>query len=255
VNSIWNANSSPFFGLAWDSQSSLQHAILVEGKREGERERVMHTGLTGAKVEIPPHHLPGILSGVEGQTSPIVVIAQCGGGSGRGYPHNLRVALALEKAGFRILLVDLLTAMEAHNPDMAFDIPVLSDRLNDAVEWLRSHPETASSPLGLFGSGASTAAALNVAAARRDAIRALVSRSGRPDLSDALAEVEAPTLCIVGQLDPLLIEINGLALPEMNCVKQLVIVPGAAHLFEEPGTMDIVVDEARAWFTRHLLGS
>jgi putative phosphoribosyl transferase len=215
----------------------------------------MHTGLAGAKVEIPPHRLLGILLGEKGQTGPIVVIAQCGRAASRSRPHNAFVAMALEKAGFRILLVELLTTAETHKPDMAFDIPVLSDRLNDAVEWLRSHPETADSPLGLFGSGASAAAALNVAAARRDAIRAVIARGGRPDLSDALAEVEAPTLCIVGQLDPLLVEINGLALPEMNCVKQLVIVPGATHSFEEPGTMDVVVDETRTWFANHLGGS
>lgn len=212
----------------------------------------MHTGLSGASVEIPPHRLVGALSGRDG---PIVVIAQSGGAANRSRSHNALVALALEKAGFRILLVELLTAAEAHEPELAFDIPVLSDHLNDAVEWLRSHPETANSPLGLYGSGANAAAALNVAAARRDAIGAVVSRGGRPDLSDALAEVEAPTLCIVGQLDPLLVEINGLALPEMNCVKQLVIIPGAAHSFEEPGAMEVVVDETQAWFARHLLGS
>jgi putative phosphoribosyl transferase len=215
----------------------------------------MHTGLPGAKVEIPPHRLSGVFSGTEGQTGPIVVVAQCGGAASRSRPHNVLVAMALEKAGFRVLLVELLTAVETHKPDMAFDIPVLSDRLNDVVEWLRSHPETASSPLGLFGVGAGAAAALNVAAARRDAIGAIVSRGGRPDLSDALAEVEAPTLCIVGQHDSLLIEITELALPEINCAKQLVIVPGAAHSFEEPGSMDAVVNETRTWFAQHLGGT
>lgn len=213
----------------------------------------MNTGHTGAKVEIPPHSLPGQLSGPGAPDSPIIVFAH-GSGSSRLSPRNQHVAQALNEAGFRTLLFDLLTPAEAQRQDKTFDIPLLSERLNDAVEWLRSHPETGGSPLGLFGASTGAAAALNVAATRPQAIGAVVSRGGRPDLSDSLAEVAAPTLLIVGGLDSPVLEINELALAEMRCVKQLTVVPGATHLFEEPGTMEDVVEEAKAWFRRHLTG-
>jgi putative phosphoribosyl transferase len=202
-------------------------------------------------VEIPPLGLPGQLAGPANAAAPIVVFAH-GSGSGRLSPRNVHVAQALNAAGFQTLLFDLLTSGESQSRDRVFDIPLLSERLNDAVEWLRSHPDTARSPLGLFGASTGAAAALNVAANRPDAIGAVVSRGGRPDLSETLSEVKAPTLLIVGGLDALVIEINRLALAELDCVKQLAIIPGATHLFEEPGTLDAVVDEARRWFASHL---
>lgn len=214
----------------------------------------MSANSAGKTVYIPPLRLQGQLAGPEAAAAPVVVFAH-GSGSSRFSPRNTHVARALNRAGFRTLLFDLLTPLEAHDRDRVFDIPLLSERLNSAVEWLRSHPETSASPLGLFGASTGAAAALNVAASRVEAVGAVVSRGGRPDLAEDLPLVKAPTLLIVGGFDLPVIEINRLALAELTCPKQLSIIPGATHLFEEPGTLDAVVEEAAAWFSRHLLSA
>jgi len=180
-----------------------------------------------------------------------------GSGSSRHSPRNKQVADTLIEAGLGTLLVDLLTpaeeAVDRVTAQHRFDIVLLARRLVAAVDWLR---QTAAPELsvGLFGASTGAAAALVAAAERPDDVRAVVSRGGRPDLAGpALARVRAPTLLIVGGRDPQVLELNRLALEALGAVeKQLVIVPGATHLFEEPGALDEVARLAADWFTRHL---
>lgn len=201
-------------------------------------------------VEILPRKLPGLLAVPEGATG-IVVFAH-GSGSSRLSPRNQHVAHGLNEAGVATLLFDLLLPEEAEDRRNVFDIPLLATRLEEALNWL-GDGALASLAIGLFGASTGAAAALIAAARRPDTVTAVVSRGGRPDLAGAwLARVKAPTLLIVGGYDDVVIELNEGALAELRCEKRLEIVPRATHLFEEPGTLDAVIELATAWFVRFL---
>lgn len=207
--------------------------------------------LSAEDIEIPPRGLAGALS-VPDRAKGLVVFAH-GSGSSRLSPRNRHVARALNEARLATLLFDLLLPEEAEERHNVFDIPLLAGRLEEAIDWVRQHPGTATLAMGLFGASTGAAAALTAAARRPADVSAVVSRGGRPDLAGrALAEVRAPTLLIVGELDDVVIELNERALAQMTCVKQLDIVPHATHLFEETGTLDVVVELATAWFDQWL---
>jgi putative phosphoribosyl transferase len=181
-----------------------------------------------------------------------VVLFAHGSGSSRLSPRNQFVAEALRDARIGTLLFDLLTESEAADRDNVFDIDFLAHRLTDATRWLRQRREGTDHPLGYFGASTGAAAAL-VAAGEDPAVRAVVSRGGRPDLAlRHLPEVKAPTLLIVGGNDYGVIELNQQAYRALRCEKSLKIVPGATHLFEEPGTLEQVAELAIDWFKRHL---
>ena len=178
-----------------------------------------------------------------------------GSGSGRRSPRNRYVAGALRRNGLATLLLDLLTPEEDRDPENRFDIPLLTERLAFAVRFLAAAPGTRGLPIGLFGASTGAASALRVAAAMPLAVRAVVSRGGRPDLAGAatLERVRAPTLLIVGARDYGVIELNEQARDALrNCTRELVLVPGATHLFEEPGALQEVARLAAGWFGRHL---
>jgi dienelactone hydrolase len=201
-------------------------------------------------IEILPRRLPGMLTVPEGAAG-IVVFAH-GSGSSRLSPRNQQVARGINKAGLATLLFDLLLPEEADDRRNVFDIPLLAGRLEEALDWLGGGPLGELS-IGLFGASTGAAAALIAAARRPDDVAAVVSRGGRPDLATgALSLVKAPTLLIVGGYDDIVIELNERAFAALTCEKRLEIVPGATHLFEEPGTLDTVIDLATAWFVRFL---
>ncbi|MFI5895140.1 dienelactone hydrolase family protein [Actinoplanes sp. NPDC051513] len=186
----------------------------------------------------------------------IVVFAH-GTGSSRHSPRNRLVAAELNRRSLGTLLVDLLTHAEevgdARTRDLRFDIGLLADRLSGLVGWLGDNPETSSLPVGLFGASTGAAAALVAAAAHPERVAAVVSRGGRPDLAGpALIQVDAPTLLIVGERDVPVVELNEQARNAMTVSAELRIVPGATHLFEEPGALEIVAEEAGTWFATHL---
>jgi putative phosphoribosyl transferase len=181
-----------------------------------------------------------------------VVLFAHGSGSGRFSPRNNQVAAGLRDAGIGTLLLDLLTPEEDATYRNRFDIEVLAARLHAAASWLGTEPLTAPLPLGLFGASTGAAAALRVAADSGTGIAAVVSRGGRPDLAGAaLAQVIAPTLLIVGGEDGVVVDLNRQAYAALACDKALEIVPGATHLFEEPGALEQVADLACRWFVRH----
>jgi dienelactone hydrolase len=181
-----------------------------------------------------------------------LVIFAHGSGSSRFSPRNTHVAHELEVRGLGTLLLDLLTEREAYDRRNVFDIPLLAGRMVEAVRFARSDPELCSLPIGLFGASTGAAAALVAAAQLPQEVAAVVSRGGRPDLADtALKQVRAATLLIVGGADYGVIELNRDAFDVLTCEKRLEIVPGATHLFEEPGTLDKVVDLAAQWFNTH----
>jgi putative phosphoribosyl transferase len=181
-----------------------------------------------------------------------VVVFAHGAGSGRLSPRNRAVAEALRQRGQATLLMDLLTPEEELDRTNVFDVDLLAARLGAATEELGAMEETAARPVAYFGASTGAAAAL-VAAAERPATAAVVSRGGRPDLAaDRLSEVRAPTLLIVGGEDPEVLVMNKDALDRLTCEKELVVVPGAGHLFEEPGALDRVAQLAGAWFARYL---
>lgn len=192
--------------------------------------------------------------GVPADANGLVIFAH-GSGSGRTSPRNGYVATRLREAGIATLLLDLLTPEEEHDRRNVFDIALLARRLRTALDWAATAPATAALRPCYFGASTGAGAAL-LAAAGDDRIAAVVSRGGRPDLAGgrALAEVRAPTLLIVGGLDRVVIDLNRAAADAMRCERSLVIVPGASHLFEEPGTLDRVVEHARDWFLAHLPG-
>jgi putative phosphoribosyl transferase len=182
-----------------------------------------------------------------------VVLFAHGSGSGRFSPRNGYVARVLQEGGVSTLLLDLLTEEEASDRALVFDIDLLTQRVLDATEWLRGEASTKSLPIGYFGASTGASAALRAAAQERTRIVAVVSRGGRPDLAtDALRQVQAPTLLIVGGDDEPVVEMNRQAYSLLNSEKQLVIVPGATHLFEEPGALEEVASLARDWFLRHM---
>ena len=182
----------------------------------------------------------------------IVVFAH-GSGSSRHSPRNRDVAAALNGAGLATLLIDLLTVVEERQRANVFDIELLAQRLTAASAWVRADPELAGLALGYFGASTGAGAALWAAADLGEQVGAVVSRGGRPDLAaPRLGEVRAPTLLIVGGRDRVVIELNEQALAQLRCEAELEIVPGATHLFEEPGTLERVAQLAIDWFTRHL---
>ncbi|HEY7295881.1 MAG TPA: alpha/beta fold hydrolase [Dehalococcoidia bacterium] len=212
----------------------------------------------GVLIEAGEARLEGELM-LPGAGSGIVAFAH-GSGSSRHSPRNRRVATALNEAGFGTLLFDLLTPAEAavdeRTGEWRFDIALLSRRLTGAVDWLTKEATTQARPIGLFGASTGAAAALLAAAARPDAVAAVVSRGGRPDLAGtALGGVRAPVLLIVGGNDRVVIELNRHAQAELHGEAELQIVPGATHLFEEPGTLEEVIRLAAAWFDRYLHGT
>jgi len=183
-----------------------------------------------------------------------LVIFAHGSGSSRRSPRNRYVAASLHRASFGTVLFDLLTreeqALDEHTGEWRFDIALLADRLCAVTGWLAAEPSLPAWR-GYFGASTGAAAALVAAAALPQAVHAVVSRGGRPDLAGAaLDRVEAPTQLIVGGNDPAVLELNQAALRRLHCVKELVVVPGATHLFEEPGALDTVCAHAATWLER-----
>ena len=189
-----------------------------------------------------------------------IVLFAHGSGSGRHSARNRRVAQQLQQAGIATLLFDLLTAEEEqrdlHTREHRFDIPLLTRRMQDATQWVQQQADLRGVPVGYFGASTGSAAALIAAARLGTRISAIVSRGGRPDLAGpaALAEVKAPTLLIVGGADRAVVGLNEAAYGRLRCARELVVVPGATHLFEEPGALDRVSQAASQWFSRHFAG-
>jgi dienelactone hydrolase len=186
-----------------------------------------------------------------------VVVFAHGSGSSRHSPRNRMVAAQLNRRALGTLLVDLLTrpeeVVDARTRDLRFDIGRLAERLIGLVDWLGEDEATRSLPIGLFGASTGAAAALVAAAGRPGRVQAVVSRGGRPDLAGpALIQVEAPTLMLVGERDIPVVELNEQARNAMTVRAELRVVPGATHLFEEPGALEIVAEEAGTWFATHL---
>jgi putative phosphoribosyl transferase len=193
--------------------------------------------------------LEGALAVPESATG--MVLFAHGSGSSRLSPRNNRVAGALRRAGMATLLFDLLTEREATARANVFDVDFLARRLHAATVWVRRRAGMRSLPMGYFGASTGAAAAL-IAAADDPTIRAIVSRGGRPDLAkNRLGNVKAPTLLIVGGDDLPVLRLNEEAYEQLRCERQMAVVPGASHLFEEPGTLDEVTRLAVAWFSRH----
>ncbi len=193
--------------------------------------------------------LLGLPAGSEG-----AVIFAHGSGSGRFSPRNNFVARHLQRQGLATLLLDLLTEAEADDRRKVFDIDLLADRLLLAKAWLESDQRTRRLRLGYFGASTGAGAALQAAAREPSNIHAVVSRGGRPDLAEPyLPRVTAPTLLIVGGYDFPVIEMNRAAYALLTCEKKLIVIPGATHLFEEPGTLEQVAEEAGNWFLRYLI--
>lgn len=203
------------------------------------------------EVEIGPLRLPGTIN-VPATASGLVIFAH-GSGSSRFSPRNRAVAEALNEQGMATLLFDLLTPDEEQDRANVFDIPLLAERLVDVVRWIDRQPELACLSVGLFGASTGAAAALVAAAKLGPRIGAVVSRGGRPDLAGAaLDEVTAPTLLIVGGHDAGVIDLNEQAFARLTALKSLKIVPGATHLFPEPGAMETVIELAARWFKKQL---
>ncbi len=207
--------------------------------------RLIHIPAGAATIE-------GMLEIPEGALG--LVLFAHGSGSSRHSPRNNSVAGVLRQAGVGTLLMDLLTPEEDRDTTRRFDIALLTQRLMDAARWVVSQPELIKISLGFFGASTGAAAALEAAAILGDEAKAVVSRGGRPDMAspEVLATVTAPTLLLVGGLDDVVIDLNQQAYDQLRCEKKLVIVPGATHLFEEPGTLQEVARQAADWFKRHL---
>lgn len=210
----------------------------------GEKETLVRIPAKGASLE-------GALAIPEGAEG--IVLFAHGSGSSRKSPRNNFVAGVLRKAGLATLLMDLLTAQEDADYETRFDIGLLAERLDLAVRWLGAQEATKGLRTGLFGASTGAAAALVSAAQAGPAIGAVVSRGGRPDLAmDALPKVLSPTLLIVGSMDEPVVELNRKAYAALRCEKKMVIVPGATHLFEEPGTLEEAASLAARWFQERL---
>jgi dienelactone hydrolase len=207
------------------------------------------------RLTLPDAELGGFLTLPEDARG--LVIFAHGSGSSRHSPRNRYVAEILQEAGLGTLLMDLLTrdeeAVDQFTRQFRFDIGLLGDRLTGAIDWLEQRPGTREVPIGLFGASTGAAAALQAAAARPERVRAVVSRGGRPDLAgEALERVRAPALLIVGADDAPVIPLNEAALRRMEAPAEMKLVPGASHLFEEPGTLAAASALARDWFVRYL---
>jgi putative phosphoribosyl transferase len=205
-----------------------------------------------ALIPAGPVRLPGVFAWPR-QPAGMVLFVH-GSGSGRLSPRNAAVARRLRAAGLGTLLFDLLTEPEAADRRNVFDIDLLSERLLAATVWLSSQPEAFGLPLGYFGASTGAAAALKAAVASPVEITAVVSRGGRPDLAgDALPRVRAPTLLLVGSQDQQVLALNQAALARLTCFARLVVIPGASHLFEEPGTLEEAGRLAAAWLLHHFV--
>lgn len=221
--------------------------------RRSSEKKVETDNVDSRDVRIPPRDLPGTLN-IPNNAFALVVFAH-GSGSSRLSPRNVAVADALNRSGMATLLFDLLHPEEepVRNRANVFDISLLSDRLAEAIRWIDGNPSLKKLPIGLFGASTGAAAALVAAAHLGNRIGAVVSRGGRPDMAgDALPNVHAPTLLIVGGADYGVIELNEDAFKRLNYPKTMEIVPGATHLFPEPGAMDKVIALASRWFDHHL---
>jgi putative phosphoribosyl transferase len=231
------------------AQTSDEEVIeLLESARRVQEERPV-------RISAGPVELEGNLSVPEGARG--VVLFAHGSGSGRHSPRNRQVARALREAGLATLLIDLLTPEEEEadlrTGHLRFDIGLLAQRLAGATDWLAQNPDTRDLRIGYFGASTGAGAALVAAADLPEAVGTVVSRGGRPDLAgDALPLVKAPTLLIVGGDDVPVIGMNEEAFAQIPAEKRLEIVPGATHLFEEPGALEEVARLAADWFTRHL---
>jgi len=207
-------------------------------------ERLVHVPADGVTLE-------GALV-IPGGAKGVVLFAH-GSGSSRHSPRNNYVARVLQAGSLGTLLIDLLTEREDATYETRFDIDLLAHRLTVTTEWLREQPATQHLDMGYFGASTGAAAALRAAADVGSRIKAIVSRGGRPDMAEsALDRVQAPTLLIVGGRDDVVIELNQRAFERLRGVKELVIVPGATHLFEEPGALEEVARLAARWFGRYL---
>ncbi len=215
-------------------------------------------GSIGVAIEHAPVHVVVDSVGLEGDLSiptgaKATVLFAHGSGSSRHSPRNRYVADVLNEGGLATLLIDLLTEdeqqVDLQTAHLRFNIPFLAHRLEAIAGWLAGHPDVGDLKLDLFGASTGAAAALVAAADLPQRAGAVVSRGGRPDLAgSALARVEAPTLLIVGGADPVVLDLNRKAMAHMHCEKQLHIIPGAGHLFEEPGALQKVAALARDWF-------
>jgi putative phosphoribosyl transferase len=188
--------------------------------------------------------------------APTVVVFAHGSGSSRHSPRNRRVAAMLQARGLATLLLDLLTTEEERvdlqSGELRFDIDLLAGRVVHAIDWLETQPGTSGLPVGCFGASTGAAGALVAAAERRARVASVVCRGGRPDLAgDALNRVRAPTLLIVGGRDHVVIDLNRRAAAQLTAEHSIEIVPGATHLFEEPGALERVAELAADWFTGH----
>lgn len=204
-------------------------------------------------VEIPAGHrtIHGLLHLTEG-ASGVVVFAH-GSGSGRYSPRNQSVARELQAAGLATLLLDLLEDAEAEDGDNIFNVELMAERLQSVANWLNQQPETVHLPLGYFGASTGAGAALVAAARDPVTVQAIVLQGGRTDLAaDLLDLVQAPTLLIVGGNDNVVLDINQQALGQLRCLMELAVVPGATHLFPEPGALEAVARLAQDWFVRYL---
>lgn len=198
-------------------------------------------------------HIEGMLE-LPNNAQGIVLFAH-GSGSSRHSPRNNYVARILHSGGMGTLLMDLLTPEEDMDDETRFDIPLLTRRLLASTDWLQTQHRLNQLPIGYFGASTGAAAALQAAAAPGNKISAVVSRGGRPDMAgaDALSRVNAPTLLLIGGLDDIVIELNQEAFSHMHCTKHISIIPGASHLFEEPGTLEKVAKLASDWFKHYLI--
>lgn len=223
-------------------------SIVTETPRENHHEHVVSIRANAVQLEASLV-LPAMAQGI--------VLFAHGSGSSRHSPRNRDVAQVLNQVGLATLLLDLLTAAEEvidrQTRHLRFDIGLLASRLVGATDWLRQNPMTRSLKVGYFGASTGSAAALMAATERPEVISAIVSRGGRPDLAGtALTRVQAPTLLIVGGNDPIVLDLNRQALARISTEKHLEIVPGATHLFAEPGTLEQVAQLASQWFQRYL---
>mgnify|MGYP003556554769 FL=1 len=204
------------------------------------------------RIPVDDVHIEGMLE-MPTNAQGIVLFAH-GSGSSRHSPRNNYVARVLREKGIGTLLLDLLTLSEDMDYQTRFNIPLLTHRLRVATRWVKQHQPTGHLPIGYFGASTGAAAALQAAAALGEGVCAVVSRGGRPDLagSHELMRVKSPTLLLVGGRDDEVIELNREAHEWLPCTKELSIIPGATHLFEETGTLEEVARQATAWFNQYL---
>ncbi len=203
------------------------------------------------RIPVGPMHIEGMLE-LPANAKSIVLFAH-GSGSSRHSKRNNYVAKVMQKSGIGTLLMDLLTPEEDANYPTRFDIPLLTHRLLAATNWIKTGQLTSQLSVGYFGASTGTAAALQAAAASGGEISAVVSRGGRPDMAGiaALGKVKSPTLLVVGGWDEEVLSLNRDAYSHLFCTKDLVVIPGATHLFTEPGTLEEAARQAAAWFNKY----